>query len=71
MTLLYRVGDEIVIETSPETWDIVRRLIESCDWTCRLHTQLELANFANAIRSHLQHLDKPEPVVSVSNDDLI
>jgi hypothetical protein len=55
MTLLYRVGDEIVIEASPETLEIVQRLVESCDWTCTLRTQIELCNFANAIRAHLQH----------------
>lgn len=67
MTSLYRVGDEIVIETSPETWGIVQRLVESCEWTYTLHTQIELSNFANAIRAHLQHL----PTAPRGNEDLV
>lgn len=70
MTLLYRVGDEFVIETSPATWEIIQRLIEGCDWTTTLHTQIELSNFANAIRAHLQHI-APASVKADDNSDLV
>lgn len=78
MTLLYRVEDEIAIEMSADTFRVVETLVRdavlgelfpasSKGYDTTVFNQLD--NFANAIRSHLQHL-APTPVPVTNNSDL-
>ena len=66
--MLYRCGDEICIELSVESLEIIERLIRDCEWTMAIKTGLELEQFANELRAEVQHRAKPK---SVDNMDLV
>lgn len=73
MTLLYRVGDELVIEAEPAVWETIECILTECldNGGVAVHIEPGVTAFVNAIRAHLQHVETSVPIAPSDNFDLV